>query len=203
MKGSGNMTQTEEIRNLLEENNGMICTSQVIDAGITKTVFYQYVKDNDMEKISHGVYATKDTWTDAMYLVHLRCKQAVFSHETALFLHDLTDREPIEYEITVKTGYNPSKLKEDGIKVYTVKKDFHGEGVIMMQTPFGHLVPVYNMERTICDIIRNRNNTEMQTFQSSLKQYAKRKDKNLRLLMQYATKFHVDKILKQYLGVLL
>ena len=203
MKGSENMTQTEEIRNLLEENNGMICTSQVIDAGITKTVFYQYVKDNDMEKISHGVYATKDTWTDAMYLVHLRCKQAVFSHETALFLHDLTDREPIEYEITVKTGYNPSKLKEDGIKVYTVKKDFHGEGVIMMQTPFGHLVPVYNMERTICDIIRNRNNTEMQTFQSALKQYAKRKDKNLRLLMQYATKFHVDKILKQYLGVLL
>ena len=155
------------------------------------------------EQISHGVYVTKNTWTDAMYLVHLRCKQAVFSHETSLFLYDLTDREPMEYEITVKTGYNPSKLRGDGIKVYTVKKELHGEGIIMMQTPFGRFVPVYNMERTICDIIRNRNNMEIQTFQGALKQYAKRKDKNLRLLMQYAAKFHVDKILKQYLEVLL
>ena len=85
MKGSETMSRKEQIRNLLAENDGMIRTSQVIDAGINKTVFYQYVKDNDMEQISHGVYVTKNTWTDAMYLVHLRCKQAVFSHETSLF----------------------------------------------------------------------------------------------------------------------
>ncbi len=197
------MTQNEQIKNLILSNDGMIQTSQITELGISKTVFYQYVKENEMEQISHGVYATKDTWIDAMYLVHLRCEQAVFSHETALFLHDLTDREPVEYEITVKTGYNPSKLKEDGIKVYTVKKELHGEGVVMMQTPFGHSVPVYNMERTICDIIRNRNNTEVQSFQTALKQYAKRKDKDLRLLMQYASKFRVDRILRQYLEVLL
>lgn len=197
------MTQMEQIEKLITDNDGMIQTSQITNAGISKTVFYQYVKVNDMVQISHGVYATKNTWTDAMYLVHLRCKQAVFSHETALFLHDLTDREPMEYEITVKTGYNPSKLKDDGIKVYTIKKELHEEGIIMMQTPFGHSVPVYNMERTICDIIRNRNNTEIQSFRSALRQYVKRKDKNLRLLMQYATEFHVDKILRQYLEVLL
>ena len=197
------MTQIEQIEKMIAANGRMIQTSQITDAGISKTVLYQYVKANNMEQISHGIYATKNAWTDAMYLVHLRCNQAVFSHETALFLHDLTDREPMEYEITVKTGYNPSRLKENGIKVYTIKKELHGEGIIMMQTPFGHLVPVYNMERTICDIIRNRNNTEIQTFQSALKQYVKRKDKNLRLLMQYAAKFHVDKILRQYLEVLL
>ena len=197
------MTQNEQIKNLIISNDGMIQTSQVIELGISKPVLYQYIKENEMEQIAHGVYATKDTWIDSMYLVHLRCEQAVFSHETALFLHDLTDREPMEYEITVKSGYNPSKLKEDGIKVYTVKKELHGGGIVMMQTPFGHSVPVYNMERTICDIIRNRNNTEVQTFQTALKQYTKRKDKDLRLLMQYATKFRVDKILRQYLEVLL
>jgi len=197
------MTQSEQIRNLIISNNGIIQTSQITKLGISKTVVYQYMKENEMEQIAHGVYATKDAWVDTMYLLHLRCEQAVFSHETALFLHDLTDREPMEYEITVKTGYNPSKLKEDGIKVYTVKKELHGEGIVMMQTSFGNLVPVYNMERTICDIIRNRNNTEIQTLQTALKQYAKRKDKDLRLLMQYAVNFRVDKILRQYLEVLL
>ena len=197
------MTQNEQIEKLILLNDGMLQTSQVIALGISKPVFYQYIKENEMEQIAHGVYATKDAWIDAMYIVHLRCEQAVFSHETALFLHDLIDREPMEYEITVKTGYNPSKLKDDGIKVYTIKKELHGEGITTMQTSFGHLVPVYNMERTICDIIRNRNNTEIQTFQTALKQYAKRKDKNLRLLMQYAAEFHVDKILRQYFEVLL
>lgn len=197
------MTQNEQIKNLILSNNGMIQTSQITELGISKTVFYKYIKENELEQVSHGVYAAKDTWIDAMYLVHLRCEQAVFSHETALFLHDLTDREPMEYEITVRTGYNPSKFKDDGIKVYTVKKELHGEGVVMMQTSFGHSVPVYNMERTICDIIRNRNNTEVQSFQTALKQYAKRKDKDLRLLMQYAAKFRVDRILRQYLEVLL
>lgn len=197
------MTQYEKIKKLIISNAGMIQTSQVIELGISKSVFYQYIQENEMEQVLHGVYATKDTWIDAMYLLHLRCQQAVFSHETALFLHDLTDREPMEYEITVKTGYNPSKLKEDGIKVYTVKKELHGDGIIMMQTPFGHLVPVYSMERTICDIVRNRNNTEVQIFQATIKQYVKRKDKDLRLLMQYAVKFRVEKILRQYLEVLL
>lgn len=197
------MTQSEQIRNLIISNNGIIQTSQITKLGISKPVLYQYMKENEMEQIAHGVYATKDAWVDTMYLLHLRCEQAVFSHETALFLHDLTDREPMEYEITVKTGYNPSKLKEDGIKVYTVKKELHGEGIVMMQTTFGNVVPVYNMERTICDIIRNRNNTEIQTLQTALKQYVKRKDKDLRLLMQYAVKFRVDKILRQYLEVLL
>lgn len=197
------MTQAELIDKLITDNDGMIRTSQVTEAGITKPVFYQYVKENNLEQIAHGVYATSDSWTDAMYLLHLRCKQAVFSHETALFLHDLTDREPTEYEITVKTGYNPSKLKNDGIKVYTVKKEFHEKGIIMMQTSFGNSVPVYSMERTICDIIKNRNNTEMQTLQTALKQYSKRKDKNLRLLMQYAKDFRVERIVRQYLEVLL
>lgn len=64
-------------------------------------------------------------------------------------------------------------------------------------------VPVYDMERTICDLIRSRNHIEMQTYQDALKQYARRKDKNLRNLMNYAQLFRVEKILRQYLEVLL
>ncbi len=155
------------------------------------------------EQAAHGVYISPDTWTDAMYLLHLRCEQAVFSHETAVFFHDLADREPLRYSVTVRTGYNPSRLQEDGVQVYTVKKELHEVGVITAKTPFGHTVPVYDMERTICDLLRSRSRMEIQVFQDALKQYALRKDKNLRTLMQYAAMFHVEKLLRQYLEVLL
>ena len=192
------MTQFEKLDLLLRECGGTIQTFQVLNNGISKSVFYAYVKERGLEQAAHGVYVSPDTWTDAMYLLHLRCGQAVFSHETALFFHDLTDREPLKYTITVRTGYNPSRLQEDGFQVYTVKKDLHEIGIIAMQTSFGHSVPVYDMERTICDLLRSRKNVEMQVFQDALKQYAKRKDKNLRMLMKYAAMFHVENILRPY-----
>ena len=77
-----------------------------------------------------------------MYLLHLRFEQAVFSHETALFFHDLTDREPIEYTVTVKTGCNPSKMKAEGIQVFTIKADLHDVGLTTAKTPFGHTISV-------------------------------------------------------------
>lgn len=197
------MDQFDRLDKLISEYRGMIQTLQVMKAGISKPVFYTYVKERGLEKVTHGVYLSPEAWTDAMYLLHLRCGQAVFSHETALFFHDLTDREPFQFSITVKTGYNPSRLKEDGVRVYTVKKDLHDLGITVAQTPFGHWVPVYDMERTICDLLRSRSRIEIQVLQDALKQYVRRKDKNLRTLMQYAAAFHVEKLLRQYLEVLL
>lgn len=197
------MTQHELLDTALEKNNGILRTSEVVDMGISKPVFYDYVKSKDLKQAAHGIYVSDDSWTDTLYLLHLRYGQLVFSHETALFFHDLTDREPFLYSTTVKRGYNASGLKGEGVSVYTVKKELHGIGVTSMKTPFGHLVPVYDMERTICDLIRSRNHIEMQTYQDALKQYARRKDKNLRNLMNYAQMFRVEKILRQYLEVLL
>ena len=187
------MSQFEQLDHLLKTQDGMLRTEQAVSAGISKPVFYNYVRSRDLERVVHGMYLSKDTWVDAMYLLHLRFSQVVFSHDTALFFHDLTDREPLQYTVTVKTGYNPTKLKEEGVQV----------GLITMQTPFGHEVPVYDMERTICDLLRSRNHIEMQTFQGALKAYARRKDKDLRTLMRYAKLFRVEKILRQYLEVLL
>ena len=197
------MTAYERLDLLFGQNNGILKTAQVLENGITKSAFYAYAKQRGAERVAHGIYVLPDAWIDAMYLLHLRCAQAIFSHESALFFHDLTDREPSHYSITVKTGYNPASLQADGIKVYTIKKELHDMGITTMNTPFGNPVPVYDMERTICDLIRSRSGIEMQTFQDALKQYAKRKDKNLRKLMHYAQIFRVEKLLRQYLEVLL
>lgn len=202
-KGSGRVTNFERLEQMLKTHNGILQTSQVIAAGISKPTFYDFIKEKKLEQAAHGVYVSADAWLDAMHLIHLRCSQAVFSHETALFFYDLTDREPSPYTVTVKRGYSPSRLKADGIAVYTIRQELHEIGIVNLQTPFGHIVPVYNMERTICDLIRCRSKIEIQTFKGALKQYAFRKDKNLHVLMRYAGLFHVEKILRQYLEVLL
>ena len=205
-KGSDGMTKLErfaQLDGLLAEQDGMLQTSQAVARGIVKPIFYEYIKERKLEQVAHGIYVSEDTWIDAMFLLHLRCGQAVFSHESALFFHDLTDREPSPYAITVRRGYSTNRLKAEGLSVYTIKPELFDVGVSSGQTPFGHTVPVYDMERTICDLLRSRSRIEIQTFQGALKAYARRKDKNLRALMQYAGMFKVEKILRQYLEVLL
>lgn len=159
--------------------------------------------EKNLRRVAHGIYVLEDAWPDSMYMLHLRCEQAIFSHETALFLHDLTDREPMQYAITVKTGYNPSKLQSDGFKVYTIKGDLHPIGLTTAKTNFGHTVPVYDVERTLCDIVRSRSEIEIQTFQDALKRYAHLENRNIRALRHYASLFRVERIIRQYLGVLL
>ena len=138
-----------------------------------------------------------------MYFLQLRCPKIVFSHDTALFLLDMTDQDPLQYAVTVKSGYNATHLRKDGVKVFSIKKEFFELGITSVKTSFGNEVLSYNPERTVCDMIRSRSKIEIQVFQDAMKQYVKRKDKNLHLLMEYAKKLYVNHLLSRYLEVLL
>ena len=197
------MDAQARLEKLSEENGGILKTSMAADVGISRPTLAAFLRRNGYERVFPGIYCAPEAWTDDFFILQLRCPRAVFSHETALYLHALTDREPLSLSVTVKTGYNPSHLTKDGIKVYTVKGDLLEIGKTELETPFGHTVSVYDMERTVCDIIRSRSSVEVQALQDALKKYVKRKDKNLHRLTDYARKFHVEKTLTPYLEVLL
>jgi predicted transcriptional regulator of viral defense system len=156
-----------------------------------------------LERAAFGVYILPDEFVDVMYAAQLRRSKTIYSHETALFLHDLTDRDPVSYTVTVPTGYNTAKLREDGFTVFTVKRELHGLGAMKLTTMFGHAVVVYGLERTICDCLRSRNQMDIAVVTDAIKRYAARKDKNLNTLMRIAGTFGVTKLLRSYLEVLL
>jgi len=185
------------------DNSGILLTKNAIEAGISKHALYNFIRNNGFEKAAHGVYASPETWEDENYILSLRCPQGVLSHDEALYYHGLTDREPLQKTITIYTGYGTSRMVADGIKVFTVKKELLDIGKEIVKTSYGHDIPLYNRERTICDLIRSRNRFEIQDFQTALKTYIMGKNKNLNRLMEYAKLFHVDKKIREYMEVLL
>ena len=193
----------EQLATLAANSNGVLKTTDALAAGVSKFVLSRFISENQYEKVYHGIYLAPDAWRDDAYLTQLRCPQVVYSHDSALFYHDLTDREPFQLTVTAKTGYNPSHLTKDGVRVYTVKAELHDMGLTEATTSFGNTVRVYDMERTICDIVRSRSTMETQVYQDALKQYSRRKDKNLHRLMDYAKAFRVEKMMREYMGILL
>lgn len=197
------MNYHNELKKLMERNEGLILTKDAEAAGIPRTYLGIFVKENLLDRVGHGVYLSPEAFDDEMYSLQARTNKLIYSHETALYLHDLTDRDPLEWVGTVPAGYNSSNLRVAGVKVYTVKKEFHLLGVTAGKTEYGRPVSVYDKERTICDIVRSRNNLDVGIINESIKRYIADKEKNIPLLLRYAEKFRVQKILRTYLEILL
>lgn len=197
------MNYKSQLENLIKEKNGLILTKEVEEAGIPRYYLAVFVKEKKIERISQGVYITPDTFDDEMYVLQARNQRIIFSHETALYLHDLTDRDPLEWSVTVPYGYNATHLRDEGIKVYSIKKDLHQMGIKKMKTQFGRTIMAYDRERTICDILRNRNNTDVAILNEGIKRYLENKDKNIPQLMRYGEKLRIQNVLRKYVEILL
>lgn len=192
-----------ELQSVLKQNGGIVTTAQANEVGVSNERLRLLVYSGYLERVTTGIYVLPDEFADKMFIVQLRRPKIIYSHETALFLHELTDRDPINYMVTVPTGYNPTRLREDGFTVFTIKRQLHEIGVTKLTTMFGNSVTVYDLERTICDCLRSRNNLDIAVVTDAIKRYAKRKDKNLNKLMQMAEMFKVTKLLRGYMQVLL
>jgi predicted transcriptional regulator of viral defense system len=197
------MDYANKLDELIKSTNGLISTKMVSEAGIPRIYISKFVKDNIIERKERGVYVARDYCDDEIYRQQMRHGQAVYSHETALFLHKFFSKKPKSLSMTVKTGFNTKSLRNNGVKVYSIKKDLYSLGIITIETGVGRAVNVYDIERTICDIVRSRSQIDNETLNSSLRMYIKHSRGNLSRLMSYAEMFSIKKVLKGYLDVLL
>ena len=197
------MTNKEKIIKIAKENNGYITTKQVRNANISTVILTRLVNKKQLERISRGLYITTDTFYDDYYKYQLKSKNCVFSHATALYFYDLSDRTPIYFDMTVPYGYNGSLSKDKNITLHYVKKELLELGLTTITSPFGMPLKIYDIERTICDIIKSRNHMDKEIFAVALQRYAKSNNKDLLKLMKYAKKLKIDKLVIQYMEVLL
>lgn len=197
------MTKQEKLSEILKNNNGYLLTSDVVASGISKTYMQEFIKANDLERIAHGIYASKSIWIDILYVESLLSKTIIFSHETALYLLGLMEREPTSISLTVGRTYNASNLRKKGYKVHSVSNELLDLGKTTIKTNYGNTVRVYDIDRTICDIIRIKDIIDIQVFQTAIKEYMRSKNKNLPNLMKYAKAMTIEDKVRLYTEVLL
>lgn len=197
------MSVIDELKIMAKNGNGIIRTKAAMESGISRAMLSKLTKEGKLLRIVQGQYIFSDDMEDEMLSLSYRSKYIVFSHESALFLHGISDRTPFEHTVTVPSSIKLSRGLSAMCKVYYVKQERHALGKEMIETPMGNLVPVYDLERTICDVIRSRNRIGEETLLASLKAYARGSEKNLSRLENYATAFGLTASVRQYLEVLL
>ena len=197
------MTKAEKLSDLAELRNGYLSVTEAQGLGISRTYIQEYISANGFERIARGLYKSPDVWTDYLYIIALKNERAVYSFDTALMLNGLTEREPSDIFVTVSRAYNASHLRSTGIIVNYVRDEWVDLGRTVAKTTYGNEVSVYDMERTICDILRVKDKKDPQMFVYAIKEYAKSANKNLPRLMKYAKVLGVEAELRRYMEVLL
>lgn len=194
---------TEEIIRMAKENNGTVTTAMVVEAGFSRGNI-KYLADKGMiEKSARGVYILPEVWGDEIFNLQNRFKRGIYSHETALFLWDLTDRTPNRYHMTFPANYNLTNPKEENVQCVQCMEALYELGIANAMTPGGNEVRAYSMERTLCDILRPHSRVDIQIVTEAFKRYANRSDRNIPVLSEYAKMLKVETKLRTYLEVLL
>jgi predicted transcriptional regulator of viral defense system len=197
------MNNLEKLEKLIQKQHGTVLSSDLDQYEIPRTYLKMMVAEGKLERVDRGVYVSTDSIEDEMFSMQTKYPKLIFSHETALYLHDLTDRTPFEYSASVPSGYKVVGSVAERFKIYYIKKDLHEFGVETIQSTHGNSIKTYNIERTICDLIRSRNRIDGQIFNEALKRFVKLSSADFSLLMDYAKKLKIDTVLKHYLEVLL
>lgn len=197
------MNKAEQMNTLMNDNNGYLLTSDVTALGISKTYLSEYVKKHNLKRICQGVYASDDVWIDELYIAYVRNKKIIYSGETALYIHGLMEREPFKNAVTVCSGYNANHLKKIGFDVSYSNSKIWELGRSLKATHLGNVVSVYDIDRTICDLIKNKDKYDIQVFSYALNEYMKGKSKNLNNLMKYAKALRIEEKVRMYTEVMI
>ena len=197
------MDYNTTLTKISQNHSGIIETNTASEYGISKAILSKLCSEGKLIRIAMGQYILPDEMQDELYSLSKRSQKIIFSHETALFLHGISDRTPFEHTITAPSNCVPSPILKTECKVYYIKPELFDLGKTELTTPAGNPVPVYDMERTICDVIRSRSRIGSETFLSALRAYAASERKNLNRLNDYSQRMLLSNVVRRYLEVLL
>ena len=194
------MSYEEKILKLI--NNGYLTTKEVTKNNIPKVYLTKMVRDNVIERVSRGIYIKSNDIAEDMVILQHKSKNAIYSNTTSLFLHGLSNRLPIKYDITINSGYNGSLQKISNVNLFYVKKELLELGVMNYKLDSGYSIRIYDLERTICDIIKNKKKLDRELVNKAIREYFYGKNKNTLKLYDYAKKLNIYEKVKNTFEVL-
>lgn len=197
------MSNYDKILNYARKNNGYITTKEVETLGINRTFLTNLVNNNKIERVGTGIYKLFEYPIDNFYIMSTSSKNMCYSHATALYLHNLSDRIPLVYDITVLYNYSGNLLNKDNVLLRYVSEDVFELGMADVKTVNDLTVKCYDVERTLCDIIKDKDRMDREIYSKALKEYARSKDKDLLKLVKYAKRLNIEKEVVELMEVLL
>ena len=191
---------TNSIKQIMEENNGVVSSRMIEPLEISRQYLSILESNNEIERVSRGIYQSPDVFEDSFYSFQSKYKKAIFSHMNALYFYGMTEEFPYNYTVTVPQSYHVDTVNEK-CNVFYVSDDIIELGICEVETPNGNKVRTYDIERSICDIIRSKNRMDLEQVKKTIRQYMKSNDKDMSKLSEYSKKMGINEQVIEMVGM--
>ena len=189
-----------KLKTLFSKNKGYLTKKQLPDKS-TYNHLLQLVNEGVVERVKWGVYHYENalfnnTMIDLEKIVPngVLCLFSTWSH------YELTVQIPQSFNIAIEKNRKVSLPNYPPITLYYWIREYQELGVTTQRIG-GHAVKIFDIEKSVCDAIKYRTKIGLDVATEILKNYLKRKDRNLSKLMGYAKIMRVEKTLKTYLEI--
>ena len=194
------MCKVMELELLFKQNKGFIKAKDLKK----RNLYYQLnrmIEEGIVEKISTGLYkhkeiATVSDWFEVAKIVN----GGIYCLRSACFYYGLSTDIPNEYQIAIEHTKKIVLPDYPNIKLFYWDKQFLNLGVNIINNN-GHVFKIYDIEKTVCDVIRFRNKIDSETQNQVISNYFKRKEKNINLLYEYSKTLRIEKKVNEYLNL--
>lgn len=159
-------------------------------------------RDGKLMRVRKGVYALPFAFMDAMIDVESVVPGGVVCLYNAWAFYGLTMVSPPTFCIAIDAKRKIVFTQKQLITLYYWNEQSLTLGVEEVEYS-SHKVRMTNAERSVCDAVRYRNKIGEDLCLEIIRNYLKRPDRKIGLMMEYAKALRVGKILGNYLSILM
>jgi predicted transcriptional regulator of viral defense system len=180
---------------LLNNEKTIYTMQELLGSGISDTLIRILIHDGIITRLQQGLYTTQSSETDTEHILQLQYSKCIISHESALYHLGYSERIPEKIAITVPRHFGTSRLNDKNLKIRYCAPELIFYGITEMESIYGNTIKTYNLERTICDVIRHYKSIDIEIANKAIQKYCMDNKKKLSVLMLYAKRMGIaDKV---------
>lgn len=194
--------QMMEIQRLMDENGGVVKTSQLYTLGMDYRRIQTFVDYGVIERVKNGYYSMNFHKKREEDIIATMFPDCVLSMESALYCHHYLKNRPFKWTVAVDKNTSKSRFKMDYplVQPYYTEPEVLQMGVVKME--FGSSeMSVYCKERLICDVLKYENRMNREDLQQALRAFLMDKNKDIAKLLAYAKERKVLSKVRNQIGV--
>ncbi|MBE5910982.1 type IV toxin-antitoxin system AbiEi family antitoxin domain-containing protein [Pseudobutyrivibrio sp.] len=195
--------QLEQINDLVENNGGLVKTSEIEALGVDYRRVLTFVEEGYLIRVKSGYYTTKYfECTEDQWILKLFGEDGILTMETAMYVYGYLKDRPYKWNVAINKNTSKSRFNID----YPIVVPYYTEPEVLelgvTETEFaGGKMKIYTKERLICDYLKYQEKVDREDFKKGVWAYIMDEKKDVAKLMEYAKERKVLKKVQNMVGV--
>ena len=147
------------------------------------------LKSEKLFKVQEGIYSTSN-YSSTQEFISIKYPDAILTMDSAFYSHGLTDVIPDIYHLA--TRREATRIKDERIKQYFMKDSIFELGKTEIEFQ-GEKIKVYNQERMLIELIRNKSKIPLDYYKEIIGNYRSRvNEMDFGKISEYAEHFKMN-----------